>query len=141
MTAREIEKTVSFEVKYLTPPSVNHLKRPCKYTGRDGARHMGFKLTKETKAFYEAVALFARGRSVTPATEAERRKARYRVESTVVLGPKARGDADNFGKAICDGLQYAGVIDTDAKVEQCVINVVRDDRENPHTYFLVERMA
>jgi hypothetical protein len=76
--AANIESCVSFTVP-LIPPSGNHYKKPCKYIGRDGFLHLGFKLTKETKAYYDAVAIFARGRTVAPYTDAERRKVRYAV--------------------------------------------------------------
>jgi Holliday junction resolvase RusA-like endonuclease len=135
-----IEQQISFTVPYLCPPSVNHFKKPCKYIGRDGSLHLGFKLTKETKAYYDAVAIFARNRTVAPATDAERRKVKYKVQADVYLGPKARGDADNFGKTICDGLARAGVIHSDAFVAENIINVHKDDRDNPRTEFLVERL-
>ena len=72
-------------------------KRPCKYIGRDGGLHLGFKLTKQAKAYYDAVAIFARGETVAPATDAERKRSQYGVTIDVFLPPKARSfDFDNF---------------------------------------------
>jgi Holliday junction resolvase RusA-like endonuclease len=130
---------ISFTVPYLTPPSGNHYKRPCKYTGRDGARHLGFKLTKDAKAYYDATAIFARGQTVAPATDAERRKVRYEVHIDVYLGPKMRGDEDNFLKAGIDALVHCGVIHSDNNSHN-IINVHRDERDNPRTTYLVERL-
>jgi Holliday junction resolvase RusA-like endonuclease len=134
-----IEQVVSFVVP-LVGPSVNHYKAPTKYIGRDGSLHLGFKLTKEAKAFKDAVAIFARGRTIAPATDAERRKVKYRVEADVYLGPKARGDADNFSKLILDSCQSCGLIHSDAFVSEHRIRVHKDDRANPRTEFLVERL-
>ena len=72
MSREEIEEVVAFTVP-LVPPSVNHAYAPTMYTGRDGYGHRGRKLTKEAKAFKAAVAIFARGRTVAPATDKERR--------------------------------------------------------------------
>ena len=135
----EPEQVVSLTIP-LVPPSVNHLYLPTMYTGRDGYSHRGRKLSKEVKAYYDAVAIFARGRTVSPRTDAERRKVRYVVWVDVYLGPKQRGDADNFGKAALDGLVKAGVIHSDANVATCTLNVHKDDRENPRTEYTVERL-
>src|SRR4051812_27767770 len=97
-----IEDVICFTVPYLVPPSGNHYKKPCKYTGRDGFRHLGFKLTPEVKAYYAATAIFAQGRTVAPALAAERRAARYSVRIDVYLPPRARGDFDNFFKCGLD---------------------------------------
>lgn len=137
--SREIEDIVCFTVP-LTPPSVNHYKRPCKYIGKDGNLHSGFKLTKEAKAFKAAVAIFARGRTVDPMTERERRNVRYRVEVHVYLGLRQRLDADNCGKLLCDGLQDAGVIHSDAFVGNFSVTPHKDQRDNPRTEFIVSRM-
>lgn len=131
---------VTFTVPYLTPQSGNHYKRPCKYIGRDGGLHLGFKLTKQAKAYYEAVAIFARGASVTPATEAEQKRARYIVTLHVWLGAKQRGDADNFLKCGIDGLVSAGVIHSDANVYRCEAFVHKEDRDNPRTLYIVSRL-
>lgn len=137
-----IEKTVAFVVWHLNPPSTNHLYQPTMYTGRDGFAHRGRKLTKETKAYYDAVAIFARGRTVAPATPKERKKVRYGVRIDVYLPVGGRGDFDNFWKAGCDGLVKAGVIHSDAAVDgeysKCVVH--RDDRENPRTEYQITRL-
>jgi Holliday junction resolvase RusA-like endonuclease len=135
----QVEREVTFTVPYLTPPSGNHYKKPTKYIGRDGSLHLGFKLTKETKAYYEATAIFARGATVAPDTDAERRKVRYEVRIDVYLGPKMRGDEDNFLKAGVDALVRAGVIHSD-HCSHNIINVHRDDRDNPRTEYRVERL-
>jgi hypothetical protein len=135
-----IEKEVSFTVPYLCPPSGNHYKSPTRYTGKDGFAHMGFKLTKAAKAYKDAVALFARGRTVAPATDQERKRTRYRVVITVVLGPKMRGDSDNFLKVGLDSLRDCGMIHSDAFVEGPMPIVVRDQRDNPRTEFVVTRL-
>jgi len=137
-----IEDVICFTVPYLIPPSGNHYKRPCRYTGRDGYGHMGFKLTKEAKAYYDATAIFCQGRTVAPAADAERKKARYGVRIDVYLPPKGRGDFDNFWKAGLDALVHCGVIHSDAAVDgeesKCVVH--KDDRSNPRTTYLVTRL-
>lgn len=135
----EIGEVVFFTVPYLTPPSGNHYKRPCKYIGRDGSLHMGFKLTKTTKAYYDAVAIFARGATVAPATDAERRKVKYAVSIDVYLGAKQRGDADNFLKCGIDALVNCGVIHSDAFVSESRAIVHKDQRDNPRTTYFVTR--
>jgi Holliday junction resolvase RusA-like endonuclease len=139
--ASMIEDIVVFTVP-LRPPTVNHYWADTFYTGRDGYGHRGRKLTAEAKAFKAAVAIFSQGRTVAPATDAERRKVLYRVIAHVYYGPKMRGDADNFGKAICDSLQYAGVIHSDANVDFRVVphKDERDNPENPRVQFIVERI-
>lgn len=131
--------SISFTVPHLNPPSTNHLWEPCMYTGRDGYRHRGRKLSKAAKAWVEAVAIFARGCTVAPATEAERRKARYGVRVDVYLPRRGRGDFDNFFKASLDSLVKAGVIHSDACVDgeesKCVVH--RDQRDNPRTEYTV----
>jgi hypothetical protein len=138
-TLIEPEETVIFTVPYLTPPSVNHHVRPCKYIGRDGQLHTGKKLTKQTKAYYDAVAIFARGRTVDPQTPAARRKVIYSVEVDVYLGPGQRLDADNGGKCAVDALVRAGVIHSDAFVKPFTIRPQKDDRQNPRTEYCVRR--
>jgi Holliday junction resolvase RusA-like endonuclease len=136
------EDMICFTVPYLNPPSGNHYKAPTRYIGRDGSLHLGFKLTKETKAFYAAVAIFARGRTVAPQSEKERHKARYAVEINVYLPHRGRGDFDNFFKAGLDGLVYCGVIHNDAAVDgdrsKCVVH--KDERDNPRTQYLITRL-
>lgn len=142
MMQAETEDVICFTVPYLIPPSGNHYKRPCKYTGRDGFRHMGFKLTKDAKAYYAATAIFAQGRTVAPRSDGERRKARYGVRIDVYLPRKAHGDFDNFWKAGLDALVHCGAIHSDAAVDgehsKCVVH--RDERDNPRTTYLITRM-
>lgn len=136
-----IEDIIVFTVP-LAPPSVNHLWLDTVYTGKDGFSHRGRKLSKDARAFKEAVAIFAQGRTVTPATDAERRKVLYRVEVHVYYGPKMRGDPDNFGKILLDSLQYAGVCHSDANVDFRVVphKDERHNPENPRVQFIIERM-
>ena len=110
------------------------------YTGRDGYAHRGFKVMPEAKAFKDAVAIFARGRTVAPATKKERDQVSYRLGVHVVLGPRARMDCDNSAKVAIDALQAAGVIHSDAKVIECALTIERNDRANPRTEFFVSRM-
>lgn len=141
MSTEQIERVVCFEVP-LVVPSGNHYKKPCKYTGRDGFRHLGFKVTKEAKAYYAAVAIFARGRTVAPSTDADRKRVRYAVRIDVYLGAKQRGDFDNFWKCGLDALANCGVIHNDAAVDgdqsKCVVH--KDQRDNPRTVYQVTRM-
>jgi Holliday junction resolvase RusA-like endonuclease len=140
VSTANIEDVVCFTVPHLTPPTANHYKEPTMYTGKDGFAHRGFKVTPEAKAFKDAVAIFARGRTVAPATEKERKAVRYRVGVHVVLGPRARMDCDNSSKVALDALQAARVIHSDAKVVECVLTIDRDDRTHPRTEFFVTRM-
>lgn len=133
------EEVVTFTVPYLTPPSVNHAYLPTMYTGRDGYGHRGRKLSKEAKAYYDAVAIFARGRTVAPLTDKERRKVRYNVEVHVYLGPNQRLDADNGGKCAVDALVRAGVIHSDAFVAPFKIVPHKNERTNPRTEYVVIR--
>jgi Holliday junction resolvase RusA-like endonuclease len=134
-----IEDVVAFTLP-LTPPSVNHYKRPTMYTGRDGNVHRGYKLTGEARAFKDAVAIFARGRTVAPASDRDRRKVKYKVEAHVYLGPRQRLDADNCGKLLCDALEDAGVIHSDAFVADFRVFPHKDRRYDPGTTFIVSRM-
>jgi hypothetical protein len=136
--SNKIERIVSFTVPHLNPPSVNHIYKPTVYTGKDGYRHRGLKVTPAVKAYKYAVALFARGATVAP-PDAAKKKTTYDIRMTVVLGPRQHGDEDNFHKVGVDALVYAGVIHSDAYAH-CVIDVVRDDRENPRTTYTVERI-
>jgi Holliday junction resolvase RusA-like endonuclease len=113
----------------LTPPTVNHYKKPA-INRRTGVRMM--VLTKQATAYKAAVAIFARGETLAPATESERRKVRYMLKATVYLGKNQRGDGDNFWKCLADGLVEAGVIHSDAAVSSWHIEVARD-RDNPRT--------
>lgn len=137
-----MENVIAFTVPYLIPPSGGHYKAPTRYIGRDGYSHLGFKRTKETKAYYDAVAIFAGGRTVAPHTDAERKRARYSVRIDVYLGARQRGDFDNFWKCGLDALIHCGVIHNDSAVDgeesRCVVH--KDDRSNPRTEYLVTRM-
>lgn len=139
----EPESLLVFTVLYMVPPSGNHYKKPTHYTGRDGYSHLGFKITKETKAFYDATAIFSRGRTVAPITDSERSKVRYGVRIDVYLPPRAHGDFDNFWKCGLDSLVRAGVIHDDAAVDgehsKCVVH--RDERHDPRTQYTVERLG
>lgn len=137
---REPETIVTFTVPYLTPPSVNHYTKPCMYTGKDGLTHRGKKLTKEAKAYIEAVAIFARGRTVAPITDSARRRVRYRIVVRVVLGVNQRLDSDNSLKVAIDSLTKCGVIHSDAYSEDSRALIVKNERHNPRTEFTVERM-
>jgi hypothetical protein len=132
------EKVIAFTVLYLIPPSGNHYKEPCVYRDRNGSPRHGYKITPEAKAFKDAVAIFAQGRTVAP-PDALKKKTRYDVQMTVVLGPGQRGDEDNFHKVGLDALVYAGVIHSDAYAH-CVCNVIRNDRGRPKTSYLVSRI-
>lgn len=134
------ETVVTFTVPGLTPPSTNHYTSPCMYTGRDGYAHRGKKLTPAAKAYKDAVAIFARGRTVAPTTDAERRRVKYRVEVRVCLGPRQRLDSDNSLKVAIDALAYAGVLHSDAYVQESKAIIVKDERHDPRTEFIVERM-
>jgi Holliday junction resolvase RusA-like endonuclease len=116
----------------LTPPSVNHYKRPAIIRGV-----RTYILTKEAKAYKAAVAIIARGDTLAPATERERQKTRYRLTATVYLGRGQRADGDNLWKCLADGLVEAGVIHSDAAVSDWRIFVDRD-RSNPRTVIVVE---
>ena len=137
--SREIPKQVAFTVP-LVPPSVNHMYRTCYYRAKNGHAVKGRKLTPAAVAFTDAVAIFAQGRTVAPETDAERRKVRYEVRVTVYLGPKQRGDADNFLKVSQDALQTCGVIHSDAFVYESKAIVVKNERHNPRTEYVVTRL-
>jgi len=136
------EDVICFTVPYLIPVTGNHYKKPCRYIGRDGYSHLGYKVTKEAKAYYDAVAIFARGRTVAPQTDKERKRARYSVRMDVYLGPRQRGDFDNFWKCGLDALVHCGVIHNDSAVDgknsRAVVH--KEDRENPRTEYLVTRL-
>jgi Holliday junction resolvase RusA-like endonuclease len=132
-----IEDVVTFTVPYLRPPSGNHYKAPCVYRDRNGYPRRGFKVTPEAKAYRDAVAIFSQGRTVAP-PDALKKKTAYDIHMTVVLGPRNKGDEDNFHKVGLDALVYAGVIHSDA-FAHCVCDVIRNDRANPRTEYTVTR--
>lgn len=117
-----MSESVSFTVP-LIPPSVNAYVR---HTLK--GKHY---VTKEAKAFKEAVVIFARGAQV--------RSDSYRVELQIFLGKDDRGDVDNFCKVSLDSLVDAGVIHSDAAIRELK---VRKDRDwlKPRTVFLVETL-
>ncbi len=104
----------------LVPPSVNHYWKHMR-----SGRHY---VTAEGRAYKEAIALFARGRSVAAK--------RYELEAVIYLGHGQRGDGDNFWKVIADGLVDAGVIHSDAAVTDWILRK-RRDRSNPRTEITV----
>ena len=93
------EKSIFFTVPFV-PPSVNMYVRHTRL-----GHHY---LTEEAKTFYEAVWVHSARRKV--------RGKQYEVTATIYLGKGQKGDTDNFAKVICDGLEKAGVIDSDAKI-------------------------
>jgi Holliday junction resolvase RusA-like endonuclease len=86
------------------------------------------------------VAYIADGQTVAPESDKERKKTRYRLKATVFLGTKKRGDGDNFWKCIGDGLKEAGVIHSDAAVDEWIMIIDRSERDNPRTEIEVERI-
>ncbi len=142
MALIEIEKLIVFTVPFLNPVTVNHTYETCHYTGRDRERHRGKKLTPEARAYREAVAIFAQGRTVAPLTNSERKKARYGVRIDVYLGPHGRGDFDNYWKSGLDAIVACGVIHSDACVDgeesRCVVH--KNERDDPRTMYTVERL-
>jgi Holliday junction resolvase RusA-like endonuclease len=137
------EQLIVFTVPYLVPPSGNHYKKPTRYIGKDGSLHLGFKLTKEAKAYYDAAAIFARGRTVAPDEPADRKRASYAVRIDVYLPPRARGDFDNFFKCGLDALVHCGMIHSDAAVDgdrsNCVVH--KNERTDPRTTYTIERLT
>jgi Holliday junction resolvase RusA-like endonuclease len=131
---------VAFTVPYLTPPSVNHYKRPTQRRDKDGKLRLWFQLTKEAHAYRDAVAIFARGESVAPRTDHERSKVKYAVHAKVYLGKRQRLDADNAGKVLLDALENCGVIHSDAFVQDSRIEIIKDQRDNPRTEVEVTRL-
>ena len=103
------ETAISFSVP-LVPPSANHY---LKHT-RLGHHY----LTDEAKTFYEGVWVHCGRRKV--------RGKRYEVSAVIYLGKGQRGDTDNFAKVIGDGLEKAGVIDTDSKIAIWHLSRLRD---------------
>lgn len=105
----------------LIPPSVNGYVRHTR-----SGRHY---VTKEALAFKEAVALVARRRKITGDS--------YQVKIAIYLGKGDRGDLDNFGKVIFDSIVAAGVIHSDAAVNEIFMQKFRDPL-NPRTVIEVE---
>lgn len=88
-------------------------------------------VTKEALAWYDAVAVIARGMHV--------RGKEHAVEYVVYQGFKHRGDVDNYAKTILDGLVKGGVIASDASVVSMHAHKKRD-RLNPRTEIYVWRV-
>lgn len=110
----------------MEPPSGNHYKKPRVVAGR-----LSWYLTAETKAWYAAVAVMARGLSVEGKA--------HLVEYTVFMGAGTRLDVDNAAKVVLDGLVKAGVLRSDATVTDMVARK-RRDRANPRTEILVREL-
>jgi Holliday junction resolvase RusA-like endonuclease len=108
----------------MTPVSVNHYKKP-----RRGG--FGYFVTKEAKAFKQAVALVARKRSVQADS--------YKVSILIALGKGQKGDLDNFSKLALDSLVDAGVIHSDAAICELFMQKIRDIL-NPRTEITVEAL-
>jgi crossover junction endodeoxyribonuclease RusA len=113
-------KWLEFDVP-LVPPSVNHY---VKHT-RTGQHYV----TKEAKAYKEAVAQFARGRFV--------KAKRYAVKIHIYLAAKQKLDLDNCAKVVLDGLVEAGVIHSDAAITILELRKGRD-AANPRTIITIE---
>jgi hypothetical protein len=97
------------------------------------------KLTAEAKAYTAAVCIFSRGDSLF--TTGDRLdKVIYGVHATIYLGKGKRLDADNGGKLICDSLETAGVIHSDAFVRTFTAEVIKTERHNPRTEIRVWRI-
>lgn len=107
----------------LIPPSVNHYKVR--------ARNGHYFVTAEARAFKEAIAIIAQGRSV--------KAKRYQVDAIVYLGKGQKGDCDNFWKVILDGLKDAGVIHSDSATHPLWIDKGRDEA-NPRTEIRVRAL-
>ena len=114
-----MSEALQFSVPLL-PPSVNHYKMRT----RKGVTFV----SGEARAFKQAVAIFAAGRSVQAAN--------YELEVTVFFGKGNKGDGDNLWKCIADGLKDAGVIHSDAAVKRWVM-VLDRDWTNPRTEITV----
>lgn len=111
----------------LEPPSVNHYKRL-----RVIGKHVSTFVTKEAKAFFNAVSVCAEGRSVNAKN--------YAVAFRVYQGKDSRGDVDNYSKCVLDGLVHAGVIHSDAAIIDLRISKQRD-WSNPRTEIIVRAAA
>lgn len=105
----------------MLPPSANHY---VKHT-RNGRHYV----TKEAKAFFQAVGLAAKGHYV--------RGDSYTVEIYINLMPGEKGDLDNFAKVCIDGLVKANVIDSDSKVTVLVMHKKRWKSYIPQTQITV----
>lgn len=107
------------------PPSVNHYKKP------RGRGQRGFYVTPEAIAFKEAVRTFARGQVLS-----FDEKSRYELVVHIYLGYKQSGDGDNFFKVCSDSLVDAGIIRSDAAIDNWHLYKHRDWNE-PRTEIMV----
>ena len=107
---------LSFTVP-LVPPTVNHYVRHT----RKGEHY----LTRAAKAFKDAVAICAAGRSIDDDAK------RVQVAISIYLGRGDRGDIDNYPKCVLDGLKGT-VIKSDAMVK-CLLVTLERDAANPRT--------
>lgn len=125
----KIELTIPF-----IPPSQNHYVKHAVIAGR-----LRSYQTKEAKEYKSAVSVIARGRTIAPESGKERKKVKYRVVVTVFLGTKQRQDADNGLKVGIDALKEAGVIHSDARVQEAIGRVNWDLRPaQGYTYITAE---
>lgn len=96
------------------PPSVNHYKIPIASVyyenGRPKARIVGFRLTHEAKQFQTLMALACRGVKRVYGKS-------FEIEIEIVMGPKQRGDWDNFTKVVCDPIADLGMLRSEKKGE------------------------
>jgi Holliday junction resolvase RusA-like endonuclease len=111
----------------MTPVSVNHYKKP-----RRGG--FGYFVTKEAKAFKEAVALIAKAHPFKLCGADS-----YKVSILIALGKGQKGDIDNFAKLSLDSLVDAGVIHSDAAICELFMQKIRDI-SNPRTEITVEAL-
>ena len=118
----------------LLPPSVNH------YWEGQGKNT---RVSADGRAYKAAVAILARGESIIPScTPLALKKVGYKVSATVVFGKGKKGDVDNCGKAVCDGLKDAGVIHSDDRVLEFHIYKNLDERpDDSRTEIVAEVIA
>lgn len=130
----KIPGPIQFSVPGLTPPSVNHYKKPIKVRLRDGSTHNSYALTDEAAAFKQAVHVFARNcHSLSPKTAVEKNRIRYGLHARIFLGAGERLDGDNGWKCLADAIKECGLIHSDARVKDWFLQVDGDDRQNPRT--------
>jgi len=112
------------------PPSVNHYKVPV----RRGLK-IAYKVTYQAQKFKRDIAIMLGGRFVDADA--------FEVEVLIYLGPRQKGDADNFLKVIMDGLADAGAFRTagERRTDYAVSDAIsrrRNDRMNPRTVIRVK---
>jgi Holliday junction resolvase RusA-like endonuclease len=115
----------------LTPPSQNHYMRYRVATMHGKPTVVAYP-AKEAKAWWNAVAVAGRGRSIA-AKE-------YEIAYVVYQGSGERGDVDNYGKCLLDSLVRAEIIDSDHKVFAMHAYKGRD-RENPRTEIFIRELG